>query len=220
MTSYNIPASVLLAIVKAAASHADDTPGAVISGILLEVDEAAGELTFVSTDGYRLYRRTVTSGETLAGQYPNYRQILPAEYSHAVTVDRRALLAACKAMPGRPADGRPITLNLNGKVDVTGFDKLGNPLSQSLPVQGIAGPRHPDDEPEVAIRFNAGYLGDALVGLAASRLAPDRARKVNPIPDTVTIRVNGPCQAADISAGEESGGEAAVASTLLMPIRT
>lgn len=213
---YIIPADLLLAIVKAAHAHAgqrDDR--SVISGILIEVDPATRKLRFVATDGYRMLVRSVPREEQIEGAYPNYRQIMPETFRHAVTVDRKALLAATKAMPGAQIDGCALTLTLNGHMEFAGTDKAGNKLSQTLPL--AVEPRH-DDAPEVTITFDSRYLADSLRAMDASRNATIRKAEKK-LPDTVTLRVNGPVQAATITAGDEASAESEGVTTLLMPIR-
>lgn len=219
MAQFIVPATLLAAIVKAAVSHSgarDDM--SVISGVLVETDEEKGEIRFVSTDGYRLYHRTIGSKEQISGQFPNYQQIIPERFKHEITVDRKALLGAVKAMPGMSVDGNPITLALNGKCEISGTDKLGNHLNQSLPALAS---RH-DDDPEVTITFNASYLADALNAVDASAMGNERKTRNKTLQDQVKIRVNGPVNAAMIVADtlEIPYLDADAGRSLLMPIRT
>lgn len=204
-----VPASLLKAIVTSAASMAASDDRGVISGILVDVSDE-GTLSITSTDGYRLYHRSIGSraGDILPGSFPNFRQIMPESYKHTVTVDRLALLAATKAMPGKDVDGNAMTLTMNGKTEIRGTDKSGNQLAQSLPCD------HVGDDPEITITFNASYLADVLKALAA-----DAPGKKSSVLDEVTIELNGPVQAATFRAGNRDNSAPNHRAVLLMPIR-
>lgn len=218
MAQFIIPATLLQAIVKAAASHAKSRDGcSVMAGVLIETDDATQEIRFVSTDGYRLYERAVGRSELVSGSFPNYRQIIPDTFRHEVTIDRKALQAALKAMPGVPKDGNAITITANGHVEINGSDKAGNRLSQTLPAIES---RH-DADPEVTVTFNASYLADALAAMDSSQTGSERKSRNKSLADNIRLRLNSPVNAAMVVADtlgiEWLNSEAG--RSLVMPIR-
>lgn len=192
MPQFIIPADLLLSIVKAAASHAEDFKSqSVIRGILIDVDDNGG-LHIVSTDGYRLFMRTIEASEQIDGMFPNYKQILPSEYKVKVSLNRKALMNAVKIMPGKLPMGCPIKLTFNGKCEIEGTDKQGNTLNQTLPLVGEGF----DGEPLTVI-LNSRMLHESLAALDSA--ATVTVAKQYKLADVVTVELNGPTQAVMFS---------------------
>lgn len=127
------------------------------SSVAVQFDQ--GQAIFEWTD-QRLTSRL------LEGQYPNYRQLIPKQFSHQMTVDRRLLLGALERISVLADQKNNIVkLSLNDStqeltLSVDAQD-VGSGL-ETMPAQ-ISG-----DSLDVA--FNVKYLVDGLKAIATSEV--------------------------------------------------
>ncbi len=103
---------------------------------------------------------------TLEGQYPNYRQLIPREFSHQATVERKLLVGALERIA-------VIADQKNNVVKVT-INSVGQTITLSVeaPDAGSGEEKIPaqvsGDDLEIA--FNVKYLQDALKALPSTEI--------------------------------------------------
>lgn len=114
----------------------------------------AGQYVRLETDAVTVVARSVDVGE-----FPNYRQLIPADPPHAVTVDREAFAAVVCAVGATVAKStRPVRLRIDGsELEVFAHDDNGRESSSGrVPAKGD------DLDMFPAVAFNPGFLVDAV----------------------------------------------------------
>lgn len=130
----------------------------------------------------------------IGGAFPNFRQIIPETFKHDVRLERDAFLGAVEraSIMASDRDGKAIRLSFSdGELHLWARTSELGEVDEHLPVDYAGDP--------IEITFNARYLDEALKALDG---------------DTVTLRLNGPVQAALISGADP------LYQSLLMPIRS
>lgn len=145
-----IPAKALQELIKMLDRQAD-------SSVIVRFDR--GQAVFEWTD-QRLTTRL------LEGQYPNYRQLVPKQFSHQATVDRRQFLSALERIAVLADQKNNIAkLTLSNSKEILGLSVDAPDVGsgeETIPAQ-ITGE-------DLIIAFNVRYLVDGLKTLSTSEI--------------------------------------------------
>lgn len=129
------------------------------------------------------------------GQFPNYGQIIPTDFTYEILLDRQVLQGAVERVSIMASEREAKVVNLNFKPGELHLQANAADLGEGdehLPIEF--------DGDEVRIAFNAIYLLDALKALEG---------------ETAKLCLNGPLQPALISSTDDP-----TYACLLMPIRS
>jgi len=127
------------------------------SSVAVQFDQ--GQAIFEWTD-QRLTSRL------LEGQYPNYRQLIPKQFTHQMTVDRRLLLGALERIS--------VLADQKNNIVKLSLDGSNQELTLSVDAQDVGSGRETmpaqisGDSLDVA--FNVKYLVDGLKAIATSEV--------------------------------------------------
>lgn len=118
--------------------------------------------------------RTLTS-RVLSGQYPNYKQLIPAIFASTIIVSRRSLIEALERVAVM-ADQKNNTVRLDfGRDDiVVSADADTGSAKETVPLENLSG------EP-ISAAFNVRYLLDGLKAIAASEVQINLNRPTSPV---------------------------------------
>lgn len=138
------------------------------TAIALHLD--AGQVVFELAD------QRITS-RLLEGQYPNYRQLIPRQFSQQLTVERRLFLSALERIA--------VLADQKNNVVKLSLDKAAQKLTLSVDAQDVGSGRESipaqisGDSIDVA--FNVKYLMDGLKALTTSEIQMQMNNSTSPV---------------------------------------
>ncbi len=161
-TAITVPARSLRELERLLSSHPSNEP------LSMYVDR--GQIVFICGD-------QVLTSRSLDGTYPNYRQLIPATFNRAITLDRKGLVAALERV-AVVADQHNNVVKLSadserGELRITADAQDVGSGSEALSAE-ISG------EP-IQIAFNVRYLVDGLKAMAADEVVLQANAPTTPV---------------------------------------
>ena len=140
------------------------------NGNAIDVQFDQGQVVFEWTD-QRLTSRL------LEGQYPNYRQLVPRQFTHQMTVDRRSFLSALERIS--------VLADQKNNIVKVQLDQVGQQLTLSVDAQDVgsgreAVPAQISGE-GMDIAFNVRYLLDGLKAISTAEVQMQLNTSTSPV---------------------------------------
>jgi len=151
-------------------------PGKVLSEMskILSDDESPIEFTFDKTRLFAKFGKTCISSVLLAGEYINYKQILPTDWKTRVKVNRNELNDAIDraSLMAREGKNNLIKLHITSNdMTLSSNAELGD-MQETIAIQIEGG--------EMDIAFNARYLSDVIRNISDEELCMRFNSNVSP----------------------------------------
>jgi DNA polymerase III subunit beta len=157
-----VPARALAELARALQGVSGEVVATVRENLVSFAIDSVGDGTGKSLIGSRF----------IEGEFPNYRQLIPAGYENALTVDREALLEVTRRVGLLAQNNLPVKLRLDAELEVSAHTPDVGEGQEMLDAEYRGEP--------LVIAFNPHFLNDGASAIQSQRLVLEAADGLKP----------------------------------------